>query len=411
MKIVIINAIYGSRSTGVIVRDLCTTAEKTGWEVVPVYHHGHNTPSNAIKAGNSIDEKLHALYTRVFGKQAYASRITTKKLLRKLDKERPDIIHLHNLHSNFVNLNMLLKYLAKRDIATVITMHDCWYFTGKCFHYVESNCHKWQTGCGNCPRNREDIPSLFFDNSAMVWKDKKEYLSAIPRLIVVGCSKWICGEVRKSFLSNREIRCIYNGVDTEVFKPNSRNFRKEYNLVNNFIILGMAGKWLLKENVQIFEQVLASLKENDRLVLVGCNFDEKERFKNNKSIICLGYIESAEELAGVYCAADVFVNLTLADTLPTVNMEASACGTPVITVDVGGSTELVQNGINGYILKSRSYDELNKCIESVRQGLISRETCREYAEKNFDKNKNYQEYIKLYNDIMNGVKENGQGIV
>ena len=242
MKVMQINAVYDYGSTGVIVKDIDEVLQKYGYESYVAYVNCKNSPKNGYKIGNQIDYKLHALLTRIFGKQAYFSTFKTKTFLRYIDMIKPDIIHLHNLHSNYINLNLLLRYIIKNNIKTVITLHDCWFFTGKCFHYMTYKCNKWQTECDNCPKLKKDVPSWFFDRSRKVFIDKKRYFSQIDDLVVVGVSNWISNEAKKSFFKNKKIIAIHNGVDIDIFKPMDSNIRKKYKIEGKFVVLGMADR-------------------------------------------------------------------------------------------------------------------------------------------------------------------------
>lgn len=400
MKVIQINAVYGYGSTGVIVKDIESLLLENGFEAGVAYQKANVLPPNGWRVGNPIDWKLHAFYTRLSGKQAYASLIPTKKLILWLDKEKPDIIHLHNLHSNYIHLNALLKYIKRKNICTVITLHDCWFFTGKCFHYVESDCKLWQTGCHDCPRNKLDVKSWIVDASRRMYDDKKKNLDSIPDLTVVGCSDWISSEAQKSLLSSKRIYRIYNGVDTAIFAPDAHNYREKYKIQDKFVILGMASKWLCPQNAKIMQSVLDSLLGNDLLLLLGCNEEQISSLSSELRIRAVGYIKDPYEMASLYASSDVFVNLTLADTLPTVNMEAISCGTPVITYDVGGSPELIDEGKTGFIITQQDAQGLIEAIHKVRLGKISRLMCRETAMEKFDKEKNYRKYLHVYFELL-----------
>ena len=402
MKLIEINATYGIGSTGRIVADLIAEAKLNNIDVGVAYQSANRGEACSFKIGNHLDRLWHGLMTRVKGRQGYDSRGATKKLVKWLDAEKPDVVHLHNLHSNCVNIEILFSYLAKRDIATVITLHDCWFFTGKCFHFVESGCERWQTGCYDCPRNKLDIKSLFIDSSAKVWKDKKRLYEAIPRLYTVGCSKWITGLAEKSILSVGKVAQIYNGVDTDVFKPMNTDFKSRHGIDGKFIALGAANKWLLPENRELLEVYLKTKREDEALVLFGAKDDEKQAFSDIPGVTVLGYIGGKADMAEVFASADVFINPTRADTLPTVNMEAAACGTPVITYDVCGSPELVNDGITGYVVPEGDITGILLAKEAVRSGKIDRDACRNHALSSFDKNENYKKYIELFKEIVNG---------
>ena len=396
MRVLEINAVYGFDSTGVIVKDIIEEVEKNGGKGFCAFLQGEKE-ENAYKFNNKVDRYYHALYTRIFGKQGYASRYETKKFLKWVDKINPDIVHLHNLHSNYINLNMLLKYLAKKDIATVITLHDCWFFTGKCFHYKESDCMRWQDSCGNCPQKHSPVNSLFFDKSKKVLLDKEKYITAIPRLKIVGCSKWITQECKKSKLKNCDITYVRNGVDTSIFKPTENEFKKNNEITDKFVILGFMNKWREERNQPAAEKILETFN-NDAIVLIGCNEADKERFSKYPNVLTLGFIKDRKELADIYSSADVFINLTHQDTLPTVNMESICSGTPVITYNVTGSPELVDKG-SGYIVKEDDVKSLISKIKKIKKDGFFIDI--EKYQKKYDKNTNYKKYIKIFKELSN----------
>lgn len=398
MKVLQINATYGYTSTGLIVQDIGKMLQDSGHEAFFAYQKALKHPKNGYVVGNILDWKLHALLCRVFGRQGYYSRHATKKLLKYIEKIRPDIIHLHNLHSNYLHLNLLLKYLAEKDIATVITLHDCWYFTGKCFHYADVSCERFKQNCGNCPKKKDKPRSLLFDVSRKVLKDRKKYLSKIPRLHIVGCSNWVCGEAKKGILKGCDITCIYNGVDTTIFKPYEKNILKEKYGKDIFYVLGMANKWLLPSNQRLLESVLEVLNESFKLVLIGCKDEQiKTLQERSKNVIPLGFICDRKELAQYYSSADVFVNVTHVDTLPTVNMESICCGTPVITYDSCGSPELILEGC-GVVIEAKNIGAMVGLLRGTFSKIEESSLLR--ARMQFDKEVCYQNYLDIYNKLM-----------
>ncbi len=401
MKVAQINSVYGFGSTGIIVRDIEQLLQKNGDTSCIIYQQANMSVENGLCVGNPIDWKLHAFFTRVRGKQAYGSVLSTKKMLNYLDKQNPDVVHLHNLHSNYINLNILLNYLAKKNIPTVITLHDCWFFTGKCLHFIVCGCEKWKTQCKNCPQNKEDVKSLFFDQSTQVFEDKKKYFQNIPSLTVVGCSEWMKNLAEKSpIFSGRKIFRIYNGVDTDIFHyRSSQTFRKRNRLDNYFVILGMANKWFQDRNRDILKNILDVLAEDEVIVIIGCSEEQKQKLIGINKVITMGYINNRDELADIYSSSDVFVNLTFEDTLPTVNMEAICCGTPVITYDSCGSPELVEDGRTGYIIPIKNFTALKNSLKKIREGNLSRYECEKIGQRCFNKNKQYLSYLQIYNDL------------
>lgn len=392
MKVLQINAVYGFKSTGIIVKDIEELLQNNGDECFIAYQTAINPPKNSYKIGDKLDWKIHALLARIFGKQAYFSKAATKGLLKYIDKISPDVVHLHNLHSNYLNLNMLCDYLSEKNIKTVYTLHDCWAFTGKCTHYAGVKCDKWQTTCGNCPLNKAEQPSLFFDATSFVLKDKTNHLNKIKNLHLVACSEWIKGEAEKSLLTPKDITVIYNGVDTEIFKPHKTNFKEEYGITEDFVIMGMADKWCLKENQAAEEKIIANNKES-KIVIVGCKDEQKERFKDYSNVLPLGYVKDREKLADIYASSNVFINLTHADTLPTVNMESICSGTPVITYNCCGSPELLDEN-SGFVVNENDIDAILEKIDAIKKVPLKIDISA--AHKRFDKNTCYKGYLEVY---------------
>lgn len=402
MKVAQINSVYGFGSTGIIVRDIEHMLKQKGDACCVICQKAEAPFDNVFRVGNPLDWKIHALSTRVLGKQGYASVLATRKTLAYLETEKPDIVHLHNLHSNYINLNMLLDYLAKKEIPTVLTLHDCWFFTGKCFHFVTSGCDKWKTECKDCPQNKQDVKSLIFDRSKSVFEDKKKYFQNIPKLTVVGCSEWIKNLAMISpIFKGKKIYRIYNGVDTDVFYyRKSQTFREKNGLTNQFLILGVANKWLQHRNQKVFEKLVNSLSEDEVIIIIGCSEKQKIELSGINKVIALGFVKDRNELAELYASVNVFVNLTFEDTLPTVNMEAICCGTPVITYNSCGSPELVEEGRTGYVIPVNDFAALKNSLLMIKEGKLSRHECERIGQASFNKNERYLEYLGIYEDLI-----------
>ena len=400
MRIVQVNAIYGSKSTGTIVRDIQSCCLANGIECYAAYSIADRPEAEipfGYHIGNRFTAKWSALLSRITGKQAYSNRISTWRFLRWLNKLNPDIVHLHNLHNNYIHLNMLLSYLAKHNIATVITMHDCWYFTGGCTHFTSVGCERWKKGCGHCPKWRK-IPSFFFDRTHAVLSDRVKYLGAIRRLMMVGASEWIANEMSLSLLNHLEITFIHNGFDLEVFKPSPSEKRKQLCLEGKYIILGPASKWLLPINRPTLDYFILQMDSDAVLLLFGCSHNDMSLPKN---VVQLGYFKDPHEMAQLYSLADVMVNCSREDTLSSLNLECQACGTPVVTFDATGSKETVDDKC-GFSVKTGDYASLwnqVKIIRSTGKENLT-EKCRATVLRGFDKKTNYDKYISLYNSLI-----------
>lgn len=401
MKLLQINAVYGHGSTGVITRDIEQLCELLNIDCYvaspdPMVRNA----KRGYLMGNVLDHKMHALLSRIAGKQAYFSKRATRRLLAYMDEIKPDIVHLHNLHSNYIHLNMLLQYLAKKDICTVVTLHDCWFFTGGCFHYTTVGCNKWKNSCGHCIKQRQDTPAYLYDASTKIQNDRLKYFSAIPRLIFVGASKWVASELSKSRIKEcGKITYIHNGFDLNVFSPRTSDLRQRLNLTDRFVVLGPASKWLQTINRGTFEYFVKHLPKDCTLLLFGSN-DKPDNLPDNVKLY--GYVHNREELAELYSMADVMVNCSREDTLSSLNLEAQACGTPVVTYDATGSKETV-DGVCGFAVEVGNNEKLFDSVMSVRS--LGREhfgkLCREFISKNFEKDINYGKYISLYKQIVN----------
>ena len=396
-----INAVYGQGSTGEIVKDISNTAVELGWDsYIACSQKVYNDvkENNMIYIGNSLDHKIHSLCSRLFGLHGYFSHISTFLFLKKVDRIKPDIIHIHNIHSNFITVNMLFRYINKRKIIAIISLHDCWFFTGKCYHYMYDKCNKWRDNCGKCPRLKKEIPSYFFDFSKNILKNKKKYIGDNSLVHVVGVSEWITNEAKKSILKDRVYGTIYNGVDLNIFSKKASFLREKLNFQDKFVLLGMANKWLSKDNRDTLKYISENLDDQSILVLIGC----EEKIKLTDKIFGVPFISDRNRLAEFYSMADVFVNVTKVDTLPTVNIEALACGTPVITYDSGGSREIL-NDKTGYVVPYGDYVQLYQSIKNVKNNGKNYYTnyCIERTNEFFDNRKCYRDYINLYNSLLN----------
>lgn len=401
MKILQINATYRIGSTGEIIAGIAQVSAAAGFDTYYVCASLLEDQRNdhIFVMGNRLDHKIHALRSRILGKQGSGSLLATLNLLKWIDKICPDIIHLHNLHSNYINVPLLFHYIQKRGIETVITLHDCWFFTGKCCHFLYDGCNLWKSGCGNCPRKRKEIPSYFFDRSSEDFREKRKLIGENPYVHVVGCSQWLTACARESLLAERVEKTICNGIDLDIFKPYQTDVYENLHKCGAFIILGMANKWLSEDGRETYNHVVKKLGPRMKLFLIGCT--PKQIAENsNAHVFMSGFIKNRIELAKCFSSADVFVNVTKADSFPTVNIESIACGTPVITYDSGGSAEIVDRQ-TGEVVPYGNYEQLLQSIKRIQENgkqSYSRK-CRQRAELLYNKNKTFLEYVKLYSQI------------
>ncbi len=406
MKVLQINAVYGRGSTGTIVRDIENLCEKSGIECyVASPDPKVREAKRGYVIGNVLDHKLHAFLSRIHGKQAYYSHLPTRNLLHWIDEIKPDIVHLHNLHSNFIHLNMLLQYLSKRDIKTIITLHDCWFFTGGCFHYTVVGCSKWLTDCKGCPKRNSDTPAFLGKKSAQILADRKKYLLAIPHLCITSVSEWIAHEALKTFLKDTPNHVIHNGIDMEVFKPTKSDFRQRLLLKDKYVILGPASKWLLPVNREVLSRFVQQMQPDEVLLLFGISTNRQLSYLNSinlpkDKIRTYGYTKNREELAQLYTMADCFANTTREDSMSLINVEAQACGTPVVTFDQTGPKETVDNK-NSFSVLVGNVDKLYDAIHKVRQQhtKTKQQELLRFVANNYEVKATYQKYIDLFKSL------------
>lgn len=399
MRVLQINAVYGQGSTGTIVRDIECLCEQSGIECYVASPDAKvREAKHGYVIGNIFDHKLHALLSRIHGKQAYFSHLPTWNLLHWISEIKPDIVHLHNLHSNYIHLNMLLQFLAERNIKTIITLHDCWFYTGGCFHYTADGCKGWLDKCGVCPAGKTDPEAKFSKATRLILADRKKFLLAIPQLVVTGVSDWIANEARSTFFRNCKVITIHNGVDTNVFKPTLSDLRNSLKLEGKYVILGPASKWLLPINKDVFFQFTSLMQPDEVLLLFGVAKMLKGLPSNVRTY---GYTKNHKELASLYTMADVFVNTTREDSLSLINVEAQACGTPVVTFSQTGPKETVDD-IHSFNVPVGNVAKLYECIQTIKQRTTKDTSyeCCAFVKKQFDMHKKYQLYVDLYKEII-----------
>lgn len=402
MKVVQINAVCDTGSTGRICRELNEAVIRHGYKGIVLYGNGSSNYQFAYGVSGKYGVKCHGLLSRILGKNAAYSPFSTKKIVNILKIYKPDIVHLHNLHGNYVNLKPLLEYLSEEDIPTVLTLHDCWFFTGKCTHYTTIGCTRWQTGCHHCPQLKENIPSWFFDRTGEMWQEKKRLFAAIPRLAVIGVSDWITNEAKQSFLNDAVIlKRIHNWIDLSVFYPRGKEFAGAFGISEDkYSILCIGSGWSKKnDKTKYLLQLAQMLPKNYEIILAGTVPFADHLPENIKTV---GYISSAEELAKLYSACDVYVHLSREDTFGKVIAEAIACGTPAVVFDSTACPEIVGDGCGQVVPAGDLGAMLHAAISIAEQDKTAWERiCVTYAAEQFSKDKLIEETMQLYQQVIN----------
>ena len=401
MIIVSINTCnYGS--TGNIMLQIMDACSKSGITTYTAYRNSRSNRTkkvdNSILIGNRITNNISLKADYYYGGQGYHNVIATKQLIKKILKINPDIIHLHNLHEGTINLKIFFDFIKRNNYRIVWTLHDCWSFTGRCPHFSVNKCNNWKNGCSKCTYPKREYPSVFINKTEKTWMDKKQWFSGINNLTIVTPSRWLCNLVKESFLQGYQIRTIYNGIDLSVFKPSISNFKSLYNIdESKKIVLGIAFGWSNKKGLDVFIELSKRLNPDDyQIVLVG--IDKKTREILPNSIISIDRIQSKDEMVNAYNSADVFVNPTREEVLGMVNIEANACGIPVITFDTGGSPECISPN-SGSVVEYDNIDAMQKEIIRVCEEKPYNIIDCVLNAKRFDINERINDYINLYEEI------------
>ncbi|MBR7133390.1 MAG: glycosyltransferase [Clostridia bacterium] len=396
MNIIEINSVdYGS--TGKIALQIAETVENSADNVYVCTsggrkHKASKSNPKRIYIGGFFSEKLHLVLDRLTGYNGCFSCISTAVFLNRIKKLKPDIIHLHNLHNCYINLPMLFKFIKKHNIRVVWTLHDGWAFTGHCACFDMVGCQKWKSGCFKCPSYKQ-YPKSLVDRSQKMYQLKKKWFTEVKDLTIVTPSQWLADLAKQSFLKDYPVKVINNGIDLSVFKPTVSDFKEKNNCEDKIILLGVAFGWGERKGLDAFLTLAERLDDKYQIVLVGTDEGIDERLPAN--IISIHRTQNQIQLAELYTAANLFINPTRDDNFPTVNMEALACGTPVLTFRTGGSPEMLDDTC-GAVVEKDDIDALYaKVLDITQNKRFSKEACIERAKK-YDNGVKFKEYADLY---------------
>lgn len=396
-KLFQINSTLNVGSTGRIAENMGLLAKEKGWVSYIAYGRAKGeTQSYDIRIGGKLDIWNHLLQTRLFDKHGFASKRATKNLIKEIENIQPDVIHLHNLHGYYINIELLFSFLKRYQKPIFWTLYDCWAFTGHCAYFDMKNCNKWKTECYQCPNKSEYPKSVWVDNSKKNYLQKKSILQGIDNLTLIVNSNWLKGNVKQSILSEYHVEMIHNGINLSDFYPEGGDQRRsQLNLDNKYIILGIANVWDNRKGLADFIKLSNKLEKDEIIVLDGLKSSQMKNLPKN--IMALDRAKSIKELVALYSMADVFVNPTWEDNFPTTNLEALACGTPVVTYASGGSPEAI-NEKTGFVVKRGDVDELILKIRKLKNKgkKVYFEECSNRAKNEFDYIKNYNKFIELF---------------
>ena len=394
-KLLPVNITANWGSTGKIAESIGVSAKNHGWDSYIAYGRWCNpSQSELIKIGGPLDKYFHYAEQRLRDNEGLCSRRATERFIKHIEAIKPDIVQLHNIHDHYLNYKLLFEYLNRTDIKVVWTFHDCWAFTGHCFHFVTADCSKWKTGCFECPM-KNVLPKTVIDRSKEHFELKEQLFGGCKNLTIVPVSDWMAGFVRQSFLKEKRIEVIKNGVDLNVFKPS-----KDSNCDGECRVLAVSSVWNEDKGLSDIYKLRSLLPSEYKITIVGLN--EKQLKELPDGIDGIQRTQNVKALVDLYSGANVLINPTYADTFPTVNLEALACGTPVVTYRTGGSPEAIDEN-TGFVVEQGNIKEMAEAVKIIcgNGKNYYTEPCRQRAEACFDKDTCFEKYVELYEDLLN----------
>ena len=393
MKVLMINSVCGTGSTGRICMDIAERLTADGHECKIAYGRNGNVPDHALpyakRIGTDFDVKVHGVMTRLFDAHGFGSRRATQRFVKWMKEYDPDIIHLHNLHGYYLHIGVLFHALKEMNKPIVWTLHDCWAFTGHCVYYTAAGCQKWRSQCRHCGLKQTYPISILMDRSATNYQKKKALFNMPDDITLVTPSNWLAEQVRQSFLGNWSVRTIYNGIDCRVFHNTSSDIRNKYGLKGKKIILGVANIWDARKGLAYMLQLDKLLDTNCQIVLIGLTSEQIRELP--KKMIGLSRTDNVNELAAWYSAADVYVNVSAEETMGLTTAEAIACGTPVVAFRTTATPEII--GKNGTTVE---YGDVHGLAAAIQQIIAKEKHIFQIDCNRFALEKQYQKYLNLY---------------
>lgn len=403
-KLLLLNVSANSGSTGRIAEEIGQTAAAKGYDCHFGYGRvGRESKAHLIRIGSDWDVRVHGLESMLLDNHGFGSRKATKQFIQEIERIKPDVINLHNIHGYYLNVEVLFEYLAKADIPVVWTLHDCWPFTGHCSYFDRYHCEKWKIGCHHCPNSKGYPKSLFLDRSKANYTRKKKLFNRPKNITFVAVCQWMANNVKESFLGGFPVETIYNGVDVDIFHPSDKQsllLSKNRMGIDNHkkVVLGVASTWDKRKGLDDFITMSVQLPSDYQIILVGLNDKQIANLPSN--IIGIKRTENVSQLAELYSLADVFVNPTYVDNFPTTNIEALACGTPVVTYRTGGSPEAIDEK-TGVVVNQGEINLLLPDVEYVAKNKSAyTNSCRDRALRCFNKQDRFEDYVNLFNSLI-----------
>lgn len=399
MRVFQVNTVCGIKSTGRIAAEIGRMVEKDGGacrigcgaNFVP-----EEAARMAFKTLSVPKRRLYSLITRYFDADTCFNITGTRRLIREMERFGPDVVHLHNLHGGYLHAGTLFRYLKKKGVPVVWTLHDCWPFTGHCAYFDYSGCERWKTGCRDCPQQRSYPVCLGLDGSRRNYARKRRQFTSLDNLTMVVPCEWMKQPLSQSFMHKYPVRTIYNGVDLNSFRPVESDIRKRHGLENSVLVLAVASDWDERKGLRYLIQAAEKLGGEYRFAVIGLSCAQVQELP--QGMIGIEHTASVQELAEWYSAADCLANPSMEDNMPMVNLEALACGTPVVTFRTGGCPEAVDEE-TGIVVEKADVDGLCAAIRRIAPKTAERQNaCLKRAEQ-FSAASTFENYLELYREL------------
>ncbi|MBO4694232.1 MAG: glycosyltransferase [Clostridia bacterium] len=377
--------------------DIQRRANIEGFDTLSIYARGEGYKNlRCVKVGGFFSFWFHVALTTVFDKQGHGSYFKTKKIVDILRREKPDIIHLHNIHGYYLNYPLLFRYLKDEFKGKIVwTFHDCWPFTGHCAHFTVAACDRWQEICYNCPNKTKYPVSLIFDSSNSEYKNKKEYFTGLNDLTITTPSYWLKELVCKSFMGKYEVKVVNNWINSDVFKPTfDDEVLKKYSIPNDKrIILGVANVWDERKGLRVFKEIANRISDDYSVVCVGLSSKQINALPDN--VIGVLRTDNQRELAVLYSNAAVYINPSKEETFSLTVLEAISCSTPVIGFDTSAVKELI-NDDNGLLLFDDDIDVYINAVYKIASRAKNSEKMKAFSDR-YNANVQIGKFIEIYN--------------
>lgn len=401
-KLVQFNPVANWGSTGRLTEDIGDVAMAAGWDSYIAFGRQFNpSTSHLLRIGGNWSVISHTLKTRFFDRQGFGSYCATSTLLKKFDEIKPDIFQFHNLHGNFLNLPLILRYAIEKNIPIVWSLHDCWSMTGHCTHFVKIGCERWKTECYRCPLKAEYPNSWLFDQSRRNFREKKKLIEAIPQLSIISGSEWLASIAAESYFKGRTIHVIPDGIDTDIFQPRNNGIllRRKLGIEGKFVILATGTGWGEDKGFYDYGKLKKMLSDDYAIVLVGLSPEWLSKIP--EGVIGLPRTKTPQELSEYYSMADCVISLSRMESFGLTPVEGYACGTPAIVYDTTALPELITPE-TGFVAKFLDVEDVKQKVELLKaRGKANySERCHEIAVEKYDRRKCYAEYLKIYNAML-----------